>query len=315
MRQSLKPAIPELFQAWEALSAAADAHLRGDATAAEALFHEADIPVLWDWLYPHWEKCHLNVVDKTPEGDSLTVAKVDRDPVRGLGRLDKTAVLRRDGYRCRYCGTPVISPEARKMACRLYPAAVPWDQNDPRKRHMGFQALWLQFDHVVPHSHGGRTDLANSVVSCALCNFGKDKYSLRQLGLEDPRLRAPVLTDWDGLDRLCGVRIGRPKLERQSPSRPDEDLSQARGATPERRGTFFLAGARIAKGYLYTRPIQGRERWFRLGAGVHAEAATRAGENGCLLTCAEGHLLRRGLMPEDLVALAERAAGPEQPAP
>ena len=111
-------------------------------------------------------------------------------------------VLRRGGYRCRYCGIPVVHADIRKTASRLYPEAVVWDSRDPARQHAGFQCLWLQFDHVVPHSHGGRSTPDNVVISCALCNFGKDRFTLRQLDLEDPRSREPDPMDYDGLERL-----------------------------------------------------------------------------------------------------------------
>jgi hypothetical protein len=50
----------------------------------------------------------------------------------------------------------------------------------------------------VPHSHGGRSSSENVVISCALCNDGKDKYTLRQLDVADPRITppAPSRTAW-----------------------------------------------------------------------------------------------------------------------
>ncbi|WP_371933304.1 hypothetical protein [Ruegeria discodermiae] len=54
----------------------------------------------------------------------------------------------------------------------------------------------------MPHSHGGLSDAENVVVSCALCNFGKHGFTLRQLGVSDPRLREPISVAWDGLERL-----------------------------------------------------------------------------------------------------------------
>jgi len=313
MRQSLKDPIPELLISWELLSVAADAYMGGDFKGAEALFDEANIPILWDWLYPHWEKCHLNVIEKSPPGDSTLIAKAERHAKRFLDANDKAALLRRDGYRCRYCGIPVISPEIRKTICAIYPHVVPWDAKEPRKRHMGFQSLWLQFDHVVPHSNGGRSDLENSVVSCALCNFGKDKYTLRQLGLEDPRLRLPVPTGWDGLERLSTAKTvglngrGSTLTDLVPEAQPRKLALEAQpgcAGKSKHLTTIFLKGARISKGYLYTMPIQGKERWFKLGLDVQAEAATRVGDTGCLVTCSDVHLLRRGLSLEEIHTLA-----------
>ena len=62
------------------------------------------------------------------------------------GRPDTLAlrfvVLRRDGFRCRYCG-----------------------QSPPY--------VVLQVDHVVPASRGGRRELENLVTACTGCNHGK----------------------------------------------------------------------------------------------------------------------------------------------
>lgn len=293
MRPSIKEPIPQLFEAWELLSQAADEHIDGDPKSAGALIHAANDPALWAWLYPEWEKCHLNVIDKLPHGDTKPVPKAERDTKRFLTPSDKVALLRRDGYRCRYCGCPVISPEIRKLICRLYPAAAPWDENKPANRHMGLQALWLQFDHVVPHSHGGRSDLQNSVVSCALCNFGKDKYTLLQLGLEDPRLREVVQENWDGLDRL--LLKGAP-----SPTVKVSERTRNHVVEPVRPvGTFFIAGAHISEGYLFTPPLGGKERWFKLGPEVEARQAQRRGTAGCVLKCSPNLLIRRGLSPEE----------------
>ncbi|WP_137110630.1 HNH endonuclease [Rhodobacter sp. SY28-1] len=292
MRLSIKEPVPQLFEAWELLSQAADAHLSGELKSAEALIHEANNPALWAWLYPEWEKCHLNVIDKLPHGDTTPVPKSERDTKRFLTSSDKVALLKRDGYRCRYCGCPVISPEVRKLICRLYPAAAPWDENSPTNRHMGLQALWLQFDHVVPYSHGGCSDVQNSVVSCALCNFGKDKYTLLQLGLEDPRLREVVQVNWDGLNRLLAVATPPTKLKFPTPT-------GSLTVNPVRPiGTYFIPGAHISAGYLFTPPIAGKERWFKLGPEVEATQADRRGAVGCVLKCAPNLLIRRGLSPD-----------------
>ncbi|MGI4958023.1 MAG: hypothetical protein ACRYGI_10575, partial [Janthinobacterium lividum] len=38
----------------------------------------------------------------------------------------KTAMYRRDGWRCRFCGTPVIIPEARTRMINLLPGCIHW---------------------------------------------------------------------------------------------------------------------------------------------------------------------------------------------
>ena len=202
MRHCIKDPIPAISVARDRLVAAAEAHLVGDSEAAQRNFKAADTLAVFFWLNPCWYDVEKNVVDAAPEGDSCVIPREERDLDRGIASSVRREVLARDGYRCRYCGLPVIDASIRKIAHRLYPEAVPWDSRDLRRQHAGFAALWLQYDHVVPHSHGGRSDIENVVIACALCNFGKHGYTLRQLGISDPRDRPPVQTEWDGLERL-----------------------------------------------------------------------------------------------------------------
>ncbi|MFQ6238234.1 HNH endonuclease [Sinorhizobium meliloti] len=154
-RYFIKEPIPAIFEACELLSAAAEAHLNGDREIADALFRQADMREIWNWINPDWEKPHLNVRDHQPQVDTQEVPKTMRYPLRHPSLHVKAAVLVRDGHRCRYCGIPVIHADVRKIAHELYPDAVPWEWRDPRKQHAAFQCFWLQYDHVVPHSHGG----------------------------------------------------------------------------------------------------------------------------------------------------------------
>lgn len=71
------------------------------------------------------------------------------------------AVLRRDGFRCQYCG------------------------GTPQKGYL------LQVDHVIPRSKGGKTVAQNLVTACFLCNSGKSDGALVQwedtAAAHDPR--------------------------------------------------------------------------------------------------------------------------------
>ena len=58
------------------------------------------------------------------------------------------AVLRRDGFRCAYCG--------RGEA----------------------EGVKLHLDHIVPVARGGRTELENLVTACVTCNVGKSASDL-----------------------------------------------------------------------------------------------------------------------------------------
>lgn len=109
-------------------------------------------------------------------------------------------VFKRDGYRCRYCGLRLIP----KSVLQAFSAVVGADAfratGTNVERHGIVLAFRANADHVVPYNLGGRTDLNNLVACCWSCNYGKGKFTLDQLGLEDPRNR-PVnsANTWDGL--------------------------------------------------------------------------------------------------------------------
>ena len=114
---------------------------------------------------------------------------------------DRRILHQRDGYHCRFCGIPLIRREIRQRFCKLYPRVPIWGKKNI-DQHAAFQAMWAQYDHVVPHAYGGGNDLANLVVTCAPCNFGRMELTLEEANLLDPRAREPVRSSWDGLERL-----------------------------------------------------------------------------------------------------------------
>jgi hypothetical protein len=62
-------------------------------------------------------------------------------------------ILKRDGFRCRYCGATAVD-------------------------------VLLHVDHVVPRAGGGTDDAANLITACADCNLGKS-----DVPLDESRLR------------------------------------------------------------------------------------------------------------------------------
>ena len=107
----------------------------------------------------------------------------------------------RDGFHCRFCGIPVIRAEVRERIQRAYPQALRWGKRNV-ERHAAFFALWAQYDHLLPHAHGGGNELSNIVVTCAACNYGRGGYTLAEVGLAHPLERPPVRSAWDGLERF-----------------------------------------------------------------------------------------------------------------
>ncbi len=171
--------------------------MAGHYPIASDLFKLANDPEVWAWTDSIWGKKSV-YVQVTKQVGISGLSKV-------AGRMPSAAQIselhKRDGFHCRFCGLPVIRPEIRRKLSFIYPDAVPWGRTNALQ-HAGFQAMWAQYDHVVPHSHGGNNELDNLVVTCAACNYGKMNYTLEELGLLDPRSHPPVESRWDGLERF-----------------------------------------------------------------------------------------------------------------
>jgi len=197
LKRCIRDPIPEIFDAARYLDAAVSAHLQGEHEIAAKLFCLGNEPKVRAWLESVWGKDSPFVrVTKLPPANPSARVEARKPTAEQIAELH-----RRDGFHCRFCGIPVIRAEVRKMAAKLYPEQVTWGRTNA-SQHAGFQALWAQYDHVVPHSAGGTNELENLVVTCAACNFGKMSYRLEELGLTDPRDYSPVQSTWDGLERL-----------------------------------------------------------------------------------------------------------------
>lgn len=201
-RPFLLQPIPEIFEAARLLDKAADAHLRGNPKEAETYIRQADIPQVAEWTNALWGKQSLEV-HRLRKVESLPplIEKSLRIPARMPDSAGKKRLIDRDGYNCRYCGIPVIREEIRKKIRTCYPEAARWG-NTTKSQHAAFQCMWLVYEHVVPHSRGGNNSYENMIISCQPCNCAKMGYTIEEMGLSDPRLRNPVQTSWDGLERF-----------------------------------------------------------------------------------------------------------------
>ncbi len=205
-RTCFRDPIPEIFHAAGLLDRAVDAHLAGDRAQAARLIADADMPEVREWVESIWgrESRDIHRVREV-EGSPPKLGRDDRrrDPRRDATCDQKRALVERDGFRCGFCGIPVVRTEIRRAMHLEYPQALPWGGTNAGQ-HAAFQCLWMQFDHVLPHSRGGRTDLDNLVVTCGPCNYGRSEATLDEVGLVDPRTRPVPGTEWDGLERFLG---------------------------------------------------------------------------------------------------------------
>ena len=199
LRQSLSEPIARLKDAARYLDAAVSAHLQGKPAIAEELFRLSDMLEIRQWTKSIWANSEVHVRFRSSEP---TLAKELRAKERMPNSVDKARVHQRDGYHCRCCSMPVIRSTTRKLIHQAYPQAVIWGDKEV-EQHAAFQAMWAQYDHVVPHARGGTNDLENLVLTCAPCNFGRAGYTLQEVAVTDPRIRLPVQSQWDGLERFC----------------------------------------------------------------------------------------------------------------
>jgi 5-methylcytosine-specific restriction endonuclease McrA len=209
LRTCLLEPIPEIFEAARHLEAAVSARLEGKRAQADELIRLADVRAITEWTESLWgaggPRSRALRVEKT----SPFVPKDQRTKLRMPTKEEARALLTRDGFQCRFCGIPVVRAEVRFKIRRTYPEALRWGTRNS-DQHSGFQAMWLQYDHLLPHARGGSNELSNMLVTCAPCNNGRSNLTLEEVGLADPRLRDQIRSRWDGLERFC-LQTHRPQ--------------------------------------------------------------------------------------------------------
>ena len=206
MRRCLREPISDIFRAAEMLDRAVDAHVAGDRAEAAKLIAETNMDSIRDWTDSLWGSTDP-AIHRVREirGAPPVLAEADRIPVRMPNAEERRRLIGRDGYHCRFCGIPLIRLEVRNALRKVYGEALPWPTRGKgcdKYKHAAFQCMWLQYDHITPHSRGGGNGLDNLVVTCAPCNFGRSSWVLEELGLQHPLSHGPVRSSWDGLERF-----------------------------------------------------------------------------------------------------------------
>lgn len=206
-RACLREPIPEIFLAADLLDRAVEAHLAGERATAAELIVRADLSRVRNWLESLWGKASANPEAvhfrrfRSVPGAPPFLPESQRIPVRMPNRAEKAELIRHWGHRCGFCAIPLVRTEVRQVLTREYPTEARWGKTNP-SQHAALQCLWLQFDHLLPHSRGGNNSFENRVITCAGCNYGRMQWTLEELGLFDPRERPTTRSSWDGLERL-----------------------------------------------------------------------------------------------------------------
>ena len=210
-RLFMRAPIAEIFEAAHLLDRAVGAHIAGDRDAAHDFILSTNSPTIRQWTeslwgskadnpdqqeYHRFRKC----ADAPPH-----LPATERLKVRMPSAQEKQEIIDHYGFDCAFCGIPVIRKEVREAVRAAYPDVLPWGSSNATQ-HAAFQCMWLQFDHLVPHSRAGDNSIENIVITCAPCNYGRWNRVIEELGLIDPRRRPVHKTSWDGLERFlsCG---------------------------------------------------------------------------------------------------------------
>ncbi len=157
------------------------------------------------WLHEHGQMSgiHRNrilAIEEPPYS-----GPIDKRP---LNKVEET-VFSRDNYRCRYCGVRVLSKQALKAVESAAGKGTFLCSSNSKNDHGIVVVFKAVADHVVPTRCGGRIDPDNLVTSCQACNYGKWHFTLRQLGIADPRERQPMRSSWDGLRSRAAQIVSR----------------------------------------------------------------------------------------------------------
>jgi hypothetical protein len=201
LRTCLRDPIPEIAEAAQLLHDAVQAHQTGNARRAHELILRSNLPVIREWTESLWGSNSPYVRYRPVENAPPSLPKEQRVKLRMPTTAEKQSLHERDGFHCRFCGIPLIRKEVRERIKKAYPEALPWGSRNI-DQHAAFQAMWLQYDHLLPHARGGDNRLDNLLITCAPCNFGRMNWTLDEVGLIDPRTRPPVRSDWTGLEEF-----------------------------------------------------------------------------------------------------------------
>lgn len=228
LRRCLREPIREIFDAAQYLDDAVSAHLDGNKEIAADLIRMADMPAIREWTESLWGPKSQHRQYRPVAGAPASLAREKRIPVRMPTTAQKKAILERDGYHCRFCGIPLIRATVRQRIHAVYPEALPWGRTN-LTQHAAFQAMWVQYDHLLAHARGGDNSLDNVIVTCGPCNFGRVKYTLEEVGLIDPRTREPIRSNWDGLERFYPLKRAATAPSRRARSTAStENMTQAK---------------------------------------------------------------------------------------
>lgn len=201
MKSCLLPPPSEIFEIASLLSQIPHAIQMGNYEMAKQILRESNSPEIRRWTEALWGKGGIYYQLQKNLGTPKTIPLDQRDILRMPDKKLASELIKRDGHYCRFCGTPVIRKEIRDQLKSQFPDELPWGKIN-LSQHAAFQAMWLQYDHILPHARGGRTTLENMIITCAPCNYGRMNFLLEEIELELLKKQTPTNQNWTGLEEL-----------------------------------------------------------------------------------------------------------------
>lgn len=169
-----------------------------DPIAARELIRQVDSESMKRWYIDVvlqsgvWRKRHLGASTSQKPGSRKR---------RPIEQRRIVAIFRRDNWRCQYCGILIGGNRKHflKFALGIDMPELVQGRTD-ETRHGLYLLLMASYDHVNAHSLGGSDEDSNLVTACWGCQFGKDKFSLDEVGLQPPSPAGIERKgDWQGL--------------------------------------------------------------------------------------------------------------------
>src|SRR5690349_19811162 len=108
LRTRLRDPVVEIFEAAVYLDAAVSAHLAGKHARANELIRLADMPAITHWSESLWGAGGPWTRPLPIENPLPFIPQRRRSATRMPAVEDTRALLARDGFRCRFCGIPLI---------------------------------------------------------------------------------------------------------------------------------------------------------------------------------------------------------------
>lgn len=201
--------VPAYFEkALDNFSTSVASLVRGKLDESLDYLERCDSELVGQFFIEHGQQSsYFRVVNrKEIDKKNLLVKAANKTP-RLIPSVENKVFIR-DSYRCRYCGIRIVAKNVFVEYSRIVGAESFSVERENHKRNGLTLGLRGVADHVEPYASGGETEIDNLVTSCYSCNFGKAGYTLKQLGIEDPRCRAPMVDNWQGLtEHLPALKI------------------------------------------------------------------------------------------------------------